>query len=361
VITDAKRLADFSKSLAALSNHNAYFDVRNHLRLSKEGNYLIVAAGNLNLYIQTAMPAHGVLGETFTIDVPAREVSEWLTHATGEVELLYSEKNNRLTLKANGTQAVFNGLIAPEHQLIVDDIYEEPFTVNRQRLLNIIRSCGAAVDGPGNRPILNNFHVLAGGCVEAADGYRVHRDSLADNAPEMLIPGEATVVIKRLFDAIELQQIGIAIGKKSIKFIADEYTWGTSISMIDRNGYPDTSSIRATAPTFIATLDTAELRQALRRVNIFARENQDRIRVKRGDNNLVIGAQSSGGEVVDFVGYDCDDTNPPDVEFTLNITFLNEALASCAETTELYFQGTKLPVEIKSGGFSAVIMPMNAT
>ena len=325
--------SDLSKGLnlvsKALSSRNQLPVLANVLiEVKKEG--VILAATNLEVGIRTQIG--GKTENEGTITVPARSLTEFVTSVTGQQVQLESHEG-KLKVVADKFKATFSGIDAAEFPILPQPS-KSTQTINVLIMSQIAAQVAYAAAVDESRPVLTGvkFSVTSNQfTVTATDGFRLARKVIQDSRfkvqDSIILPAKTIQEIARIASESKEDKIGMEVIEKNNQVI---FSCGATdlISRILEGNYPDTEKIIPADSPVEVILDRQEFIQSLRAVSIFARENNNivRLKIQNSKFNISAAATQQGESEVEM---ECENTGEGEIAF--NYIFVTDVLGSMTE------------------------------
>lgn len=347
------------------------------------GNYLLeaaddsltISATNLELGIVCRIPAR--VEEPGTTTLQARVLSEFVSSLrSGEIELFEDSGPTTVLVRQGATQAHVRGLDPDEFPPVAAHTEEsQSIQVDPERLSEAIEQVVFAAATDDSRPVLAGVQIEVDGktaSMAAADGFRMsvrklELDSEVAGALSIIVPAKAMHEMTRILsDADEPATIKVTPNQSQLVLQVPDVTLVTRL--IDGT-FPDLGQIIPSddSVTTEVVVSREILLDATRRASIFARSNNDVIRLELhpagdGDDSsrLTITATAADtGDNRDDVDAQIDGEN---LQIAFNGRYLNDFLSILkSPSIRLGLQGPNaagLFRPIDGGDFVHVIMPM---
>lgn len=285
----------------ALAAHAA-LPVLTHVLLETRQGGLRLAATDLELTIVHWLPA--AVQQTGAFTVPGPAFTEWigsLGQGGTSVQLSVDDAQTALQVHAATMQATFRGLPAAEFPALPEYAAVECLAqVAVEPLRNALQAVVIAAAADQSQPVLTGVLWTFTGdqlTLTAADGYRLARQVLslpqavAQDA-QFIVPARACAELLRLLG--KTGTVTFAAPQPPTQLIArlDEQETVLVAQLLD-GAFPAVSRVIPTHSQVTATVNREELRQALRRLAIFARDASNQVRVALGPAGLEIGSAAS--------------------------------------------------------------------
>jgi len=359
----AKGLSTVGRAVATRST----LPVLSNVMLATDQGRLKLSATDLEIGINCWIGAQ--VEEEGAITIPARLLIDFVNALPSErIDMELNVRTQELHLKCARYEANIKGIDAQEFPLIptVDD-GDYQLTLEPSLLRQMIGQVTFAAATDESRPILTGVLVKFDGpqlTMAAADGFRlsVRHAQLENPVPEpvsVIIPARALAELGRISSDEELP---ISLTITSSRNQALFHLSSTDlVSQLIEGRFPDYNQIIPKRSDVQTTVSTDEFLKACRTANIFARSEANIVRLRIGEDRMIIAASSA--EMGDNVSeVDARVAGEP-IEIAFNVRFLIDMLSVAGaaqvvlETTNPSSPGVIKPVGTED--FIHVIMPMH--
>ncbi len=346
--------------------------ILSNILISTDGPRLKLAATNLEIGINCWIGAK--VEDEGAIAVPARLLVDFVNSLPPErIEMNLNVRTNTLHLKCARFEANMNGVDPAEFPLIPAPEEDNRISMDADTLRSMIRQVAFAAADDESRPILTGVNILFEGdqvTFAAADGFRLSVRTASLKTPvaepiSIIVPARALEEVFRIaVDEEDPIEIYIPEGRNQILFHMSNVDL---VSQLIEGRFPDYKQIIPQTHTTRTTLNTGELLQAVKTINIYAREASNVVRLQIvSETDLApahINLNATAAQVGDNVG-DVDATvEGPDLEIAFNSRYLIDVL-SVIDEPQVYLDTTtpSSPGVIRPVGtddFIHVVMPMH--
>lgn len=245
---------------------------------------LTLSATNLECGITRSMPAKGA--QSFAVCLPWKWAKEQKRKNLGEqVELTFLPWSHKMFVCGVGNQTV-DGISRDEYPVLL----KAPATATRFTLpdavMQAIVTTAPFAETGGVRPVIEGVHVhklMQHVVVEAADGFRMHRELFEVDTPkfEVLIPREAVITknnahgpLSTLVSLLDVDEWPIALGNDGRLHITFPRT--TFVTRLIEGRYPDVQRIIPTIDSGVrGVFDRGAFLAELERILPAAKANND--------------------------------------------------------------------------------------
>lgn len=270
-----------------------------------------------------------------TAKIPATVESAGATVTTGKFlqpvvnklsgEIVTLESDDTLTVKSEA--ASFN-LLTMDASDFPKPATDEPtgtFRISGAALKNLINRTVFACGDDQTRPIFSGVHFNVNGTNIRAEGTNAHRIAIAndttyDSANADFIVPAAT--LRAIAPALVRQTVIVDIFTNAVAFAFDNLH---ILSRLIDGSFPPVDKIIPASVQTTATVDAAELKAALERVQVIAKENSDKIVacIFSHDGLEISSNEQSIGRVIEHVDAD---VSGADINIAFNFNYLLDAL-----------------------------------
>jgi DNA polymerase-3 subunit beta len=262
-------------------SQNTTLPVLNNVLLKAEGNKLNFAGTNLEIAIQCFIPAE--VKSEGSITVPAKLLVSYISLLKDEKVELSVDDSNTLSIKAPSSQTKIKGIGADEFPIIPSVNKDNVFKISRKDLdLAITQTVFAAASNTA-RPVLSGIlfdlrkDVLK---MVATDSYRLAEKRIdlkekVDFDLQSIVPARTVSELGKIIAKSNAEEIEITVSKNQILFVVGDTRM---ISRLIEGKFPDYEKIIPHAHKTKIDVKNDELALVVRRVGLFARENNNNIK-----------------------------------------------------------------------------------
>lgn len=330
---------------------NTTLPVLNNILLKAEGKNLYFSATNLEIAIQHSIPAD--IRSEGSITVPAKLITSYISLLKDEkIEATLGE-GNTLTLSSTSSQTKIKGIASEEFPVIPKVPKENTLKVSVKDLNSAILQTVFAASSNTSRPVLSGVlfdldrETLK---IVATDSYRLaeRRITLKEKTSislQSVIPSRTITELGKILSKAREEELEINLTKNQVLF-----TIG-SIELTSRlieGKFPDYEKIIPKSTKTKVTVSTEDLTLVIKRVSLFARENNNSIKVAAtNDGKLIVSTEETKiGEEKAEVNVTMEGENN---KIALNAQYLLDVLN--------FVQSDKILLEIEDKLAPAVIRP----
>jgi DNA polymerase-3 subunit beta len=351
--------------------------ILSHILLATDEDQLRLSATNLDIGITCRIPAQ--IHEEGTTTVPAKLFTELISNlpATG-IELTLPPQSQTLKISSQRSQASIRGMDPADFPGIPKaEGGESPILLDAAELREMINQTTFAAATDDARPVFtgvlarvqNNTLTFA-----SADSFRlaVRREPLPGDtaAGDVLIPARTLNELARILPAEGTVRMVVTPNRNQVLFEAEGINL---VSSLIAGQFPNFEAILPKSHSTRASINTADFRQAAKRVALFARDSSNivRLRVDAGENGGVtpgtVTLQANAddlGEAMEPLVAAVDGTG---LEVMFNVKYLTDVL-NVIDTEEVALElnqpqqpGVIKPNGASGGDYVYIIMPMHNT
>jgi len=271
--------------------------------IASDGQRLRLQATDLTKAITCWIDAR--VDEPGALAVPAKTFADTVAAiaAGEEIDLSVDTKTGTLLLKAGRSKTEVKGISAEDFPIIPAgdqaDIWSESIEMVKADLLAVIGRTTFCAATDEARPVLTGVLMQLkkdSAVLAATDGFRlaVANAPLQNNGPDIraLVQAAALDDVARALSAGEADTVAIRLAKSGNQIVFTAASVEVIAQLLEGQ-YPNYEEIIPKAPLVTVEMAAAELRTALKGVDVFARENDHTVRLTFGANSLTIRGQSA--------------------------------------------------------------------
>lgn len=304
------------------------------IEAEKEGLWLTVT----NLEIGMRIFVGGKVENEGKLTIPAKNLAEYVTSLSGAVTL--DGDVDKLIITAGKYKATFAGISASEFPVMprfgLDEAKKAITGLKKKIISQIASEVAFAAAGEESRPVLTGVQLKRQGkklWATATDGFRLSRklveveeDATSDRT--IILPARTIMELAKVVGDGKKEDIEMEMVPENNQVIF-EYDNVQLISRILEGNFPDVDKIIPVDFLTEVMVDAAELVKGVKAVSIFARDNNNIIKLRIEDDKLNIEATaSSTGESSDEIE---TDKKGEDVVIAFNYRYLMDYLNSVDE------------------------------
>lgn len=260
---------------------NVTLPVLNNILVKAEGKRVYFSATNLEMAVNYWIDAE-VVNEG-SVTVPAKLFSGYI-HLLKDEEIECSMVEGlTLALNSAGSKTKIKCIAAEEYPTIsaIDELVS--FELERDGLPEAVQQVSFAASPVTTRPVLAGVYVDVDGqnlTLVATDSFRLSERKMklgaaVAQAANCIIPTRAVAEFARLAGKEEeVEQVKVVIGKNQVMFRIGEIEL---YSRLIEGNFPNYEQILPRSLKTSTSLDTNDQSLAVKRVNLFARENNNKV------------------------------------------------------------------------------------
>jgi DNA polymerase III subunit beta len=306
---------------------NNTLPVLNNVSVKAEGKKLYFTATNLEIAISYWIEAE--IKNEGEITIPSKLLTNYINYLKDEKVDVSLEAGDSVLIKTSDSKTKIKGIPATEFPTIPVVEKEGGFTAEAKDLEESIRQVAFAASLSSTRPILTGVYLNVGKDkmkMVATDSYRLAEKTLkiknSGGEISCIVPVKTILELGSILSVSrDGGEVEVTISKNQIFFSCGK----TKItSRLIEGQFPNYQQVIPKASKTQCHLDVGELSLALKRINLFAKENNSKILLKLDRNGLMITTdvtQLGVGEVEIKAKIEGDDN-----EIALNSQFMLDVL-----------------------------------
>mgnify|MGYP001096087172 CR=1 FL=1 len=261
---------------------NSTLPVLNNVLLVAEGSRLFFSGTNLEIAIQYFIPAE--VKSEGSITIPAKLLVSYISLLRDEKIELSLEEGNTLHLKSASSQTKIKGIPAEEFPSIPKVDKDSVFKVSRKDLDQAILQTVFSASANTSRPVLSGVlfdvkdDILK---MVATDSYRLAEKVLkmkdkVEVSLQSVVPARTITELGKIVNKSSVEEIEINVSKNQILFVVGDVKM---ISRLIEGKFPEYEKIIPKSSKTKTVVKTEDLSLVVRRVNLFAKENNNNIKI----------------------------------------------------------------------------------
>jgi len=344
---------------------NHTLPVLNNILIKANNKKLFLSATNLEIAISCDIEAS--LSIEGSVTVPAKLLTNYISLLNDEEVQLKLKENLELEIKSSKSNTKIKCISADEFPLIPKIEKEKEFKININDFYKSLNETVFSASINTTRPVLSGVFMKSEDKIlkiVATDSYRLaekkmNLDEKIDDI-SCIVPAKTMVEISRILSKAEEKYIKINISKNQILFSVDGIEL---ISRLIEGNFPEYEKIIPQTEKTRLTVSKEDLILTLKRVSLFARENNNSIKLEISkENKMTVSSEETKiGEEKADLGIEC---LGEDNEISLNSQYLLDVLNIIdGEKVDLILNERVSPVCVKSveeDGYIYIIMPLKA-
>jgi DNA polymerase-3 subunit beta len=328
---------------------NTTLPVLNNILLKAEGNKLYFSATNLEVAVQYFIPAE--VKNEGSITVPAKLIYSYIGLLRGDKVEISLAEGETVQLKSASSQTKIKGINASEFPLIPKVEKENTIKVDTKELESAIAQTVFAASTNTSRPVLAGvlFDVNKDEIkIVATDSYRLAEKTLkikdkSNITIQCIVPARTVMELGKILAQAEEKEVEINISKNQVLFVIGDVQL---LSRLIEGKFPPYEKIVPKSTRTKLDVLSEELANVVRRVSLFARENNNSIKISAtNDGKLNVSTDETRvGEEKAEINVKIDGENN---KIALNAQYLLDVL-NC-------IQGERIMLEIEDKLSPAVV------
>ena len=344
-------------------NINNTLPVLNNVLLKAEGKKLYFTTTNLegaiNYWFETNVINEG------EITIPSKIFTGYINYLKNEEIDISAEEGSTVVIKTNDSVTKIKGIPATEFPPIPIIEKEGEVLISINDLKSAINQVVFAASLNTTRPILSGvyFNIDKNSLkMVATDSYRLAEKTISTKKTSKeiscIVPAKIIIELGYILDLVKKDgDINIVISKNQILFMVDEIK---IISRLIEGQFPNYKQIIPQSNATKVYFNIEELSLVLKRINIFAKENNNKVIFKIEKEGVKITTDTTQyGEGEVFLKTKVEGVNN---EIALNSQFILDVLSNIGDDEVIFEVGEKVnPVivrPIKQSDYIHVIMPL---
>jgi len=331
---------------------NTTLPVLNNILLKAEDKKLHFAATNLEVAIQYFIAAE--IKSEGSVTIPAKLLSSYVSLLTDDKIEMELTDGDTLLVKSASSQTKIKGINANEFPVIPKVEKENSLKIPTKTLETAINQCVFAASTNTSRPVLSGglFDVKKDTLkIVATDSYRLAEKTIELKEKtnldiECIVPARTVMELGKILSKAEGEDVELDVSKNQVLFVCGEVKL---ISRLIEGKFPPYDKVIPKETKTKLEVAVADLANVVRRVNLFARENNNSIKLTAtNDGKLGISTDETRvGEEKSEVAVKIEGENN---KIALNAQYLLDVLN--------YVEGENVKLEIDDKLSPAVVKPM---
>lgn len=287
----------------AIASHTT-LPVLDNILIRAEGSVLYLSATDLEISIETYIDVD--IEEEGAITIPAKLLGQYVSLLpSGSNVTVATIAGNGISVTAPGSSTKIKGIASEEFPIIpkVEEYFR--FEVDRKDLVLALGKMLFSASSNTTRPILAGVSFRVEGNelkLASTDSFRLSEKKLLVHVGEvaevmkMIIPSKTLGEVMRIFakDDLKTQLLTVSVAKNQVLF---ECNGTRLISRLIEGEFPDYRQIIPTEKKTIAQLSSSEFLLALKRVSLFAKENNFNVKFDLRTEEGILSLNSDTSEI----------------------------------------------------------------
>jgi len=355
-------------TVAKAINTNNTLPILSNILIKAKENHLSFSATNLEIAISLNLLSN--IDQEGDITIPAKLLTSYVNLLPNEQIELSTDENNQLKIKSKKSQTLIKGLKATDYPSLPQIKNEfKTIKINAKKLERAINETVFSASSNTTRPILSGIFVKAEGkklTLAATDSYRlaesiIELESALEDKEKVscIIPSRTMMELSKILSNFNKEIVTITISSNQVLFEIEEIQL---ISRLLEGAYPDYTKIIPKESKTNVKINAANLSQALKRINLFAKElnNSIHLEINKENNKLIISTDETklGEEKTELDVEITGENNKISInsQYLLDVLSIKEGEKVVLETNE-----TLSPVKVhpeKNTDYTYIIMPL---
>ncbi len=320
----------------AISTRNQ-LPILSHVLLEAKGERLIISSTDLEIGIETSLPA--TIEEEGATTVPAKLFLE-LVNSLPQDKIILTTVDGSLEITSKKTKSLFQTTPKDEFPLLYEEKGEKVAVFTRGNMKTTFGKILFAASNETTRPALSGIlfqKMIDKFLIVATDGYRLSLDEMPESGKQsfekLLIPAR---ILREAMGVFEDGETDLYLSSKNNQIIFEQEDTLLVGRTIDAT-FPNFEKVIPTDSASVAVIDKEELLKAVKLCAIFARESANIITLSLLREKIVVSAKSPslGENTVDVEASLTGEEN----QIAFNARYLLEALSNIPEN-EINFSMT---------------------
>lgn len=340
---------------------NNTLPVLDNVLIEAKADSISFTTTDLDIALSHSFPAQVAQPGSFT--VPAKRLNDYLSFLSDETVTIELAEGDAVTVKSGKAKSKIKGIIASEYPSTPVVEPEFSITMLGKELSDGIKHVIFAASSNSIRPVLSGILLLAEGStltLAGTDSYRLSEIKLAlpkeiSGEVRAIIPARTMGEIQRLARLAD-GDVQVLLAKNQIQVIMGKVRL---ISRIIDGNYPDYEKIIPKSFVSHVTCSKNDLILALKRLNVFAKDNNYTVKIALGGGALQLTTDPSltGEQETELPA----DIEGGDAAIALNSQYLLDILGVLDnDRVALHVGQPGQPVSVRgnSDRFIGIIMPL---
>lgn len=283
---------------------NSTLPVLNNVFLKAEGSKLHLISTNLEMAIEYSIETQVINEGEMTL--PSKLFTQYVGYLKPDEEIEINTEAQTTFINTSDSKTTIKGIDSSEFPPIPTVERSGVLRVNGAQFKQAIHQVIFSAAMNTTRPILSGVYFFVEGDqlkMVTTDSYRLSERSLSvkvEGGVNCVIPARALLDLESVLDALNLQQedeVEVVISKNQVMFTFGSFKL---TSRLIEGQFPNYQQILPKEKKTTLTCDRSELTTALKRVNLFAKQNNNKVVLHLNEGKLLIqteGTQYGQGEV----------------------------------------------------------------
>jgi DNA polymerase-3 subunit beta len=270
---------------------NSTLPVLNNILIKAEGKRVFMSATNLEMVINYSFEAD--VKNEGGITVPAKLLTSYISLLKDEDIEVKLEEGVSISVISASSKTKIKCIPAEEFPLVSQVDKEASFVIPTKDFMKAVSKTEFAAAGNNTRPVLAGIYINANKKelkLVATDSYRLSEKKMSLSTAmkqeiNVIIPVRAVSEVARIASKITPDNIEINVGKNQALFKIGEVDF---ISRLIEGKFPNYEQIIPKSSTTSVEVSNEELTLAVKRLQLFAKENNNKIILHIKDNKITL-------------------------------------------------------------------------
>ena len=342
---------------------NNTLPVLNNVLVKAEAKKLFFTTTNLEIAISYWIDAD--IKNEGEITIPSRLLTNYVGYLKDNEVKLSVEEGNSVLLETNDSKSKIKGIPSAEFPTIPTVEKEGGFTIQAKDMSMAISQVAFAAAINTTRPVLTGVYFLVSKNelkMVATDSYRLAEKTLKiENSTgdiSCIVPSKTILELGTILSLVKDESpVEVIVSKNQIFFGVDKIR---ITSRLIEGQFPNYQQVIPKASKTSVNIDCNDLSLALKRINLFAKENNNKVLIKVGDGTLAITTDTTQYGVGEIELKSKSEGGPN--EIALNSQFVLDVLTNINSSSIVMELGEKTgPAIIKSADkkdYIHIVMPL---
>jgi len=281
------------ESVIYLVDNNPTLPVLNNILFKVAGKRLTLSATNLESAIKYSLEVD--VKNEGELTLPAKILANYISFLEGE-KVEFESTGDNVTVKCGKSKTKIKGLSANEFPILPE--VENLFSIKLKgaELEKALKETTFVCSLNATRPVLSGVYFFSnekGVNLVATDGYRLSEKQILTEVKtgkkaEVIIPARVLNELQKM--AKNMEELEIMVGQNQVVFRMDGIELFSRL--IDGN-FPNYKAIIPNEFHTTVHIKTREITSAVRQMSVFARDNNNTLNLKTGENEIIISANAN--------------------------------------------------------------------
>ena len=360
LVVPQETLSKALSNVSRIANSRGSLPILNNILIRAENNQLQLISTNLEIFISETLTAK--IDRDGTVCVPASTLNDYI-HTLPKTNISLTAEGNLLEITAGDYNSRINVVQTDDFPSVPSLESADKINLETNLLKTAVSQVVGVASNDTTRPILTGIYLYSANkkiFLVATDGYRLAEKKLCEHngkALSVIIPASTLSEICRIIE--DDGKVEVNISDEQISFTYKKVVLNSRV--IDGN-YIKYQSLIPTKTANKAILNKSDFVQAMKSVDIFARESAGTIKIKLDEKNQKLQIDSLQSEIgVNDVAIDAEVIG--DETVNLNSKYLLAALGQVdGDTVSFGFSDKVTPILVTGNqkDYKHIIMPIKS-